>query len=472
MKKNLLRIKLAHPNKFLHHEQAAGIALFVSVLLALAIANSHLGNTFHHFWETTIRIRFMDLDINYSLHQWVNDGLMAMFFFVVGLELKREILAGELSSFRKALLPIGAAVGGMVFPALLYLTINNGLPSEGGWGIPMATDIVFSLALVSLVSKKVPLAAKIFLMALATVDDLGAVLVIAFFYSSDISQLNLLIGLGLLLSLIIANYMGVRKIWFYAIIGIGGVWLNFLLSGVHATIAGVLVAFAIPAKTKIAEKTFSANLQGLLAGFDKEIPEEGPLVNPEQHQIIEEIRARSLDAQAPSQKLERALHPWVSFLVIPLFALSNSGVVLGTNFFSDLINPITLGVVIGLVAGKFFGVLFLSWAMVKTKITRLPQNTTWKHMTGLGLLAGVGFTMSLFITDLAFADSFLIDQAKYGILLASAISGFLGVLVLKSAGRVPVEKRSTVPSHGAKIGSIEDYTTEKDRSMDGGKEVA
>jgi len=432
MGKSFLYKTLVPINRFIHYQNSGGIVLLTSVILALFFANSPMKEAFHHFWETSLRIGFIDLEMNYSLHHWVNDGLMAMFFFVVGLELKREIIAGELSSFKKAMLPIVAAIGGMVFPALFYLAFNQGLPSSGGWGIPMATDIVFTLALIGLVSKKVPLAAKVFLVALATVDDLGAVLVIAFFYSSELAFSNLIFGLILLCVLLLANFMGVRNMYFYAIIGIGGVWLAFMLSGVHATIAGVLVAFTIPARKKINEKIYSEYIHRLLKGFDKEIPIKGPLMTSKQHQIIEEIKATSLDAQAPSQKLEIALHPWVTFLVIPLFAISNAGVEIGSNFLEDLLNPITIGIVVGLIGGKFIGVVFFTWLLVKTKIAPLPQNTTWQHIMGLAFLAGVGFTMSLFITNLAFDDLQMIDQAKYGILLASLISGTAGVLILRN----------------------------------------
>lgn len=406
--------------------------MLVSVILALIFANSALAEEFHHFWEIPLNISFNQWELNYSLHHWINDGLMAMFFFVVGLELKREIITGELSTMKKAILPIAAAMGGMLVPALVYLVFNAGLPSQNGWGIPMATDIVFTLALMGLVSNKVPLAAKIFLVALATVDDLGAVLVIAFFYTSQLSFLNLLIGLVLVCTLLFANFIGIRNMLFYAIIGIGGVWLAFLLSGVHATIAGVLVAFTIPARKKIDEKSFSENIKNLINRFDKEIPKDGPLLTPEQNQIIEAVKISTIEAQAPLQKLEIALHPWVTFIVIPLFALSNTGVAIGSNFFTDLLNPVSLGIIFGLILGKFIGVTAFTYLMVKMKIANLPENTTWKHIFGLALLAGVGFTMSLFITNLAFTEIQLIDQAKYGILIASLISGTAGVLVLKS----------------------------------------
>ncbi|WP_268225759.1 Na+/H+ antiporter NhaA [Sinomicrobium oceani] len=433
MQKNLLDKALSPVHKFIHYEHAGGIMLFLAVVAALILANSPFEHAYNEFWETPLDIEFGNRHLDYTLHEWVNDGLMAMFFFVVGLELKREMIAGELASFKKALLPFMAALGGMLVPAVIYMMINQGLPSSDGWGIPMATDIVFTLALMGVVSNRVPVAAKVFLVALATVDDLGAVIVIALFYSSDLSLFNLSIGLVILAILLIANFMGVRNIIFYAALGIGGVWLAFLLSGVHATIAGVLVAFAIPARTKVDENEYSGHIRGLISEFDREIPLKGPLTTVKQHDIIEEIKNVSYAAQTPLQKLETAMHPWVSFIVIPLFAVSNAGVVIGGNFFRDLENPVSLGIIAGLVIGKCIGIFGFTWIMARFKIAKLPGNTGWRHILGLSLLAGMGFTMSLFVTNLAFNDAQFITQAKYGILLASLIAAILGVIVLKTS---------------------------------------
>lgn len=419
-------------NKFFHHENAGGIALFLAVVVAMIWANSPYSEDYHHIWETSLGISIGQLSLSHTLHQWVNDGLMAIFFFVVGLELKRELVAGELSTFRKALLPMAAALGGMVIPAAIYLVINKGLPSQAGWGIPMATDIVFALALLSFGGKHIPLSAKVFLVALATIDDLGAVLVIAFFYTSDLSFISLGFGIGLLGLLVAANYLGVRNSLFYGLIGIGGVWLAFLLSGVHATIAGVLVAFAIPARTRVDELAYSRNVKLLVNEFEKEIPAEGPLLTQKQHQIISKVKTVSTDAATPLQVLEEVLHPWITFLIIPLFALSNAGVGIAGSFFSDILNPISIGVFSGLVVGKLLGITFFTWLFVKLGIASLPQNITWRHVGGIGLLAGVGFTMSIFITALAFTDPRMIDQSKYGILLASLAAGIMGVFTLRS----------------------------------------
>ena len=405
--------------------------MFSAVVIAIIWANTPIRETYHHIWETNFGIGFGEYSLNHSLHQWVNDGLMAIFFFVVGLELKREFIAGELSSFRKAVLPLAAALGGMLAPAVIYILVNRGLPSQAGWGIPMATDIVFALALLTFGGKSVSLSAKVFLVALATVDDLGAVLVIAFFYSSDLSFISLGSGIALLAILIAANCSGIRSSIFYALIGIGGVWLAFLLSGVHATIAGVLVAFTIPARTRTDEKGYSRSINLLIAEFDSEIPAQGPLLTQKQHQIISSIKNVSSEAATPLQLIEETLHPWVTFLIIPLFALSNAGVEIRANFFTDIVNPVSIGVFTGLVFGKIAGVLIFTWLLVKLNIATLPQQITWKHVIGLGLLAGVGFTMSLFITALAFTDSQMIDQSKYGILLASLGAAILGVLTLR-----------------------------------------
>lgn len=431
-KQQTIADQLTEPFKlFLHQENSGGLVLFLSVIIAILWANSPWKDLYHHLWETYISIGIADNYLSFPLHHWVNDGLMAIFFFVIGLELKSEIISGELSTLKKAILPMAAALGGMIFPAIIYLLINDGKPSESGWGIPMATDIVFALSVLSLAGKKVPLSAKVFLVALATVDDLGAVLVIAFFYSSNLSFESLAWGLALLSVLWISNIIGIRSTIYYAIIGIVGVWLCFLLSGVHATIAGVLVAFAIPARTKTDESSYSREINRLIGEFDIEIPKHGPLLSPNQNHIIETIKNTSVDAQTPLQKIQTALHPWVTFLIVPLFALSNAGVEINGNFFSDLFNPVSMGVFWGLVIGKLIGVLLFTWIFVKLGIAALPKDVQWKHILGLSLLAGIGFTMSLFITGLAFKNPEMINFSKYGILIASVVSGTLGILILK-----------------------------------------
>ncbi|WP_159467016.1 Na+/H+ antiporter NhaA [Dyadobacter sp. 3J3] len=418
-------------SKFIHQEFTGGIILFISVLIAIIWVNSSSGESYHHLWETKLSIGFHNYVMDHPLHIWINDGLMALFFFVIGLELKREFMTGELSTIKKASLPMMAALGGMLVPALIYFIINKDLASDHGWGIPMATDIAFALALLSMAGKHIPGSVKVFLSALAVADDLGAVLVIAFFYTAKIAFTPLLIAGGFLIVLTIGNFLGIRSTLFYLIMGLA-VWAGFLFSGVHATIAGVLVAFTIPARTKINENDYAKNVRKYISYFEQAIPQNGSLTTTEQHVTIEKIKTLSQDAETPLQKIEYALHPWVAFIIMPLFALANAGMHIGSDFFSSLINPVSFGIVTGLIVGKFVGVLLFTWLMVRFKISELPQSATWRHITGVAALAGVGFTMSLFITGLAFNSDEMVDQAKYGILIASVFAGCAGIIILKN----------------------------------------
>ncbi|MBS7562927.1 Na+/H+ antiporter NhaA [Mucilaginibacter sp. Bleaf8] len=425
-------------SKFIQLEYTSGVVLLAGVLIAILWVNSPFADSYHHLWEIKFSLGFDNEVLNHPLHLWINDGLMAVFFFVIGLELKREFLAGELSSIKKAALPMVAAVGGMLVPAAIYTLLNHGSDAAHGWGIPMATDIAFALALLSIAGKHVPSSVKVFLSALAVADDLGAVLVIAFFYSADLHTQPLLIAGIFLLALVLGNALGIRHSAFYLILGFG-VWVGFLLSGVHATIAGVLVAFTIPARTRVNETLYADRLRELSYEFEEEIPNCSTLTTPRQHETIERIKKLSLAAQTPLQKIEHTLHPWVAFLIMPVFALANSGIVIGSNFFSALLNPVSLGVVSGLVIGKFIGVLFFTWIMIKTRLADFPQSATWRHMFGVAALAGIGFTMSLFVSALAFDSAAMIEQAKYGILLASLMAGIIGTLILKQSAK-PIEQ--------------------------------
>ncbi|WP_082491524.1 Na+/H+ antiporter NhaA [Pedobacter sp. Leaf194] len=421
---------IAPVSRFVHLEYTSGIVLLISVLVAILWANSSLGESYHHLWETPFKIGLGEHLLDKPLHIWINDGLMALFFFVIGLELKREFMEGELSTVSKALLPMTAALGGMLVPAGIYFLINRGTGAEHGWGIPMATDIAFALALLSMAGKHIPGSIKVFLSALAVADDLGAVLVIAFFYTGQVNFMALGIAGIFLLILIIGNAIGIRNSIFYLILGIG-VWIGFLLSGVHATLAGVLVAFTIPARTRIDEQVYSKVLRKLTDDFDREIPSNSTLTTPDQHRTIQQVKNLSLAAETPLQKIEHALHPYVAFLIMPLFALANSGILIGADFFSAVLNPVSIGVAAGLVFGKFIGILLFCFLMVKLGIARLPEYSNWTHMTGVALLAGIGFTMSLFISGLAFSNPEYGEQAKYGILIASVLAGVLGTVVLR-----------------------------------------
>ena len=419
---------------FIHLEYTSGIVLLISVIIAIAWANSPFHEFYEHLWHINFSVGFDKFMLSHPLHIWINDGLMAIFFFVIGLELKREFMEGELSSLQKASLPMTAALGGMLVPAAIYFFINSGTDAGHGWGIPMATDIAFALALLSMASKRIPVSLKIFLSALAVADDLGAVLVIAFFYTDEINFVPLAIGAGFLILLMVGNRIGIRSTIFYLILGIC-VWIGFLLSGVHATIAGVLVAFTIPAVTRIDEQIYSSNLRKLSYDFEVDIPERGNLITPEQNKTIQKVKTLSMAAETPLQTIEHALHPWVAFGIMPLFALANAGIVIGADFFSSIANPVSIGVAAGLIIGKFSGILFFCWIMVKFRLSKLPEGANWKHIAGVALLAGIGFTMSLFISGLAFENPVFIDQAKYGILIASIFAGILGTIVLKNVGK-------------------------------------
>jgi NhaA family Na+:H+ antiporter len=425
--------KIVSPiQSFIKQEKAGGIVLGVSVVLALVLANSPLAGAYHHILEYKFGFRWDDHNyFEYTLHHWINDGLMAVFFFVVGLELKREIVGGELSNIRKALLPIAAALGGMLIPAAIYLFLNPLGEAQRGWGIPMATDIAFALGVLYLLGNRIPLTVKVFLTALAIVDDLGAVLVIAFFYTSEISTIHVIIGVLVLLTMYIGNRMGVRSVLFYAILGIGGVWTTFLLSGIHATIAAVLAAFTIPANVRIKEKIFSDNIQRFLEQFRKLDPDDSkPTLTNEQLHILEEIKNSTVAATPPLQRLEHAMHPMVTFLVIPVFAIANAGVSLSIDIEHLFSSNVALGVALGLLVGKVVGVVGLPLLLVRMKLTSYPVGMNFKKLLGVGFLSSIGFTMSLFITSLAFNHEEYITQAKIGIFAASIIGGIVGYYVL------------------------------------------
>ncbi|MEN2435624.1 Na+/H+ antiporter NhaA [Weeksellaceae bacterium A-14] len=425
--------KIVSPiQSFIKNEKAGGIVLGISVVIALMLANSPLAEEYHHVLEHKFGFQLDGSTyFEYNLHHWINDGLMAIFFFVVGLELKREIVGGELSNPRKALLPIAAAFGGMAVPAAIYLFLNPTGEVHSGWGIPMATDIAFALGVLYLLGNRIPLTLKVFLTALAIVDDLGAVLVIAFFYTSDISMFHLIIGALVLLTMYIGNKMGVRTILFYAILGIGGVWTTFLLSGVHATIAAVLAAFTIPADVKINEKIFSNNIQKLLDKFKGIDPDNSkPTLTNEQLHILEEIQNSTVAATPPLQRLEHAMHPMVTFLIIPIFALANAGVSLAIDMEHLFSTNVALGVALGLLLGKVVGVVGFTLLLVKLKVAPFPEGMNVKNLFGLGLLASIGFTMSLFVTSLAFSHEEYMTQAKIGIFAASITGGVLGYYFL------------------------------------------
>jgi NhaA family Na+:H+ antiporter len=418
---------------FAHKQSSGGILLIAATLVALVWANSPWGESYAALWHTKLTVGLGEYSLSKDLTHWINDGLMAVFFLVVGLEIKREVLVGELSSVRGAALPVAAALGGAVVPALIYLAINAGTEGSAGWGIPMATDIAFALGVLALLGEKAPVALKVFLTALAIVDDIVAVLVIALFYTSDISWGALGVGGIFLVALVVANLIGVGRTLVYAVLGVG-LWLAFLLSGVHATIAGVLLAFTVPASSFIDPGAFLQRARYVLDRFEK-AGEKGEhvLTNEERQATLQALNRAAYELEPPLHELEHALHPWVVFAIMPLFALANAGVVLGGDFAAALLNPVSLGIVAGLVFGKQLGITLFAWLAVKMGLSELPRGISWRQVYGAGWLAGIGFTMSLFISDLAFDNGDLVDAAKLGILVASVISGVVGWTILSRA---------------------------------------
>ena len=416
--------------EFFQREASSGILLIIATLVALAWANSPWADSYQALWHTKVSFNFGEFNLSKDLLHWINDGLMAIFFFVVGLEIKREVMVGELASPRKAILPIVAAIGGMAVPAGIFILFNPQGPAQAGWGIPMATDIAFALGVLSLLGKRVPLSLKIFLTAVAIVDDLGAVLVIALFYTSNIIWLSLIIGGIVLIILIIMSRLGVRSPLVYGLLGII-LWVAFLKSGVHATIAGVLLALTIPVRTRINTEEFVNNATYFVEKFRVHGETgESVLTNKQQRSALQAIEDAAEQAQTPLQRLEHNLHPWVSYFVMPIFALANAGIAIEDDFLSAFAHPVTLGVMAGLIFGKQLGIFVASYLTVKLGWSDLPAGMTWSRLYGVSWLAGIGFTMSLFIASLAFGDSEFLAMSKAGILVASLIAGIVGAVIL------------------------------------------
>ena len=427
---------------FVHDEAFGGILLLACAIVALVWANSPWKDRYYDLWHARVTLGTAQLYLTESLLHWVNDGLMAIFFFVVGLEIKREVLVGELASPRRAALPAIAALGGVLVPAAIYAAVNAGQPGSEGWGVPMATDIAFALGVLALLGDRVPLGLKVFLTALAIVDDIAAVLVIAVFYTAGVEWDALAAAAGFLIVLIAANRIGVRHASAYAILGIG-LWAAVFQSGVHATVAGVLLAFTIPASTRLEPIGFVNRARTLIDEFDDAGPDvESVLINGRRQETLVELEKVVEYAGAPLHRLEHALHSWVAFLIVPLFALANAGVRIDSDLGDALSDRITIGVVLGLVLGKQIGVTLAAWLAVRLGITALPENVTMRQIYGAGWLAGIGFTMSLFVADLAFGaageDAFL-TSAKLGILCASLIAGGIGWLLLRREAHLPPE---------------------------------
>ena len=422
-------------HEFAKIEASGGLLLLASALIALILANSIFAEQYFAIWHSTFSINLGPLSLSMPVEAWINEGLMALFFLVVGLEIKREFLVGELSSAKKALLPVVAAVGGMLIPAIIYTAFNLGNPGASGWGIPMATDIAFTVGVLTLLGKRIPTPLKAFIVALAIVDDIGAVLVIALFYTTGVSVSSLAAAAIILLALFFANRLKVRSTLVYAILGIF-LWFAFLKSGVHATVAGVLLALLIPSKPDIDMEDFHSNAQSILNRLDESDKKADVLSNREHQGSILSMEVLTTHAETPMQRMERFLHPWVTFMIVPLFALANAGIPL-SNFSTAVTSTVSLGVIFGLIAGKQIGITLFTWIAIKTNLSIMPREVSWRQIYGVSWLAGIGFTMSIFITNLSLASPALAVQSKMGILLASLIGGIVGYLILRTTSASP-----------------------------------
>lgn len=406
---------------FLHVQAASGVVLLLFTLAALALANSPWSDAFLSFWKTPVGFSIGSYEVSHSLKHWINDGLMVIFFFVVGLEVKRELAVGELHSVRLAALPVAAAIGGMLVPAAIYLTLQWGEPGQRGWAIPMATDIAFVVGCMALLGSRVPHNLRILLLSLAIVDDIGAILVIAIGYAGTLNLVALTLGLAGIGLVILMARVGVRSVPMFTVVGIG-IWFAFHESGVHATIAGVILGLLTPVRPWVSENLlvrYAHRLSDFLQGDTTR--DQG-----EQHALLRSVEKAARETISPLERIETALHPWVGFVVMPLFAFANAGVVVELDAFSD---AIAVAVTAGLVIGKPVGIVLVSWLAVRFGLARLPQGISWGVLTAGGVLAGIGFTMALFIAGLAF-DGAQLDAAKTGVLSGSALSAAAGMLML------------------------------------------
>lgn len=417
--------------EFLAIEAASGMFLIAATVLALVWANSPWSESYHDFLDFHISIEFGSLlTLDESLEHWVNDGLMVIFFFVVGLEIKRELVSGELRGPRAAALPAMAAVGGMIVPALIFFAMNQGGPGADGWGIPMATDIAFAVGVVALLGNRVPSAMKVFLLTLAIVDDIGAIAVIAVFYTEDVSTPWLLASLGISFVVVL---MRIARIWYipaYVLVG-GFLWLAVFESGIHATIAGVVLGLITPARPL---RDYS-DVEGADPAEDPHVG--AAIAGQASASVVRRATFELRERVSVAERLQEVLHPFSSFLIIPVFALANAGIEISGDSISDAVrSDVTIGVIVGLVLGKLLGVSFFTWIAVKSGLSSLPRGATFVHVVGLAAIAGIGFTVSLFITNLAFDDAVVIEGAKLGILAASILAAIIGMLVLSRANEV------------------------------------
>lgn len=430
---NLEKVVRTPFQRFASIEGLGGYLLLGATVIAIFWANSPWGDTYQAIWEYRIGLDSDTFSLSKPIMLWINDALMAVFFFVIGLEIKRELLIGELNSPRKAALPLFAAVGGMIVPIILYLTLNKNLEANSGWGVPMATDIAFSLAIINALGKRVPIALKVFLTAFAIVDDIGGVLVIALFYSEQIKYLLIILAIIPMVFLGILSYYKYYSKFLWISLG-AIVWLLFLKAGIHPTIAGVMLAFTVPIRRIIKVETFQKKLSSFASKFDGESKKDSLILTEEQIELIDDLEDWTEKVQSPLQHLEHKLHYWVAYLIMPLFALANAGVDFNIETGIDWV--IVLIISLSLFIGKSVGIPLLTFLGIKLKITELPKEINFAHVIGVGFIAGVGFTMSIFISNLAFTDNpLLTNSSKLGILLGSFISGLTGYLLLRMSSK-------------------------------------
>jgi NhaA family Na+:H+ antiporter len=426
--------------EFIHRQTTSGLLLMGMAILALVLANGPLSDAYTNMVQTYVSFGVGNWELKMTLHHWINDGLMALFFFVVGLELKRELLVGELAQLRNAALPIVAAIGGMVVPALVYFAVNPTGDAALGWAIPMATDIAFAIGVLALLASRVPKALITFLVALAIVDDLGAVTVIAVFYTDTIAITPLLTATGLFGLLMVFNLSGIRKILPYLVVAVL-LWYALLLSGVHATLAGILGALSVPARPRYDPERFSGHVRQLMRRFDaSHLPGKSIMTNDALRAVVQTLENGVHSVEAPLQRLEHIWHMPVAYFVIPIFALANAGISLDfASLGATVSHPVMIGVSLGLVLGKFVGITGASWLALKLGVATLPKDTNFSQIAGVSLLAGIGFTMSIFVAQLGFEDrEDLLLMAKSGILAASLLAGLAGFIWLYLAGKESV----------------------------------
>jgi NhaA family Na+:H+ antiporter len=431
--------------RFTRMQAAGGVILFFSTLFALFMANSAYAESYFHFWETELSIHIGAWELSEDLLHWVNDGLMVMFFFVVGLEIKREITVGELASPRRAALPAIAALGGMLVPAAAYLALNAGGGHQSGWAVPMATDIAFSLGILTLLGSRVPIALKVFFTAMAIVDDIGAVLVIAIFYTEDIVWPALAVAGVILLVLLLLNLMKARNPLPYIVLGIG-LWLAFLESGLHPTIAGVLLALMIPARSRSQGQAYEAQCIAILGEFPDAEAGEVMQTSDQQQAAAHALEAIAERMQTPAQRLEHSLTPWATFVVLPIFALANAGVTIRGSLIEALGNPVFLGIFLGLVIGKPLGVSFFSWIAIRSGLAQMPARVEWPQLISATLVAGIGFTMSIFIANSAFNGAEVLQLAKIAIIFSSVVAGISGFALLAATSHERDRMSEFVPA--------------------------